>query len=290
MDTKYLFYITLIISIVVQVVTGIVDIAAVFVKVPNIYSIIRQLLILELVVQFIEGSFYVWLAYNFTKVLNVTPKRYIDWVITTPTMLITLIIYLIYLNKKIENKTGELEFFTLLKENSNVIIPVLILNWLMLLFGYLGEIRAIPVLFGVFLGFIPFLIYLNKKVENKTDELDFFTIFKDNSNVIIPVIILNWLMLLFGYLGEIRTIPVLLGVFLGFIPFLIYYYLIYVNYVTQDSNGYLLFWYFFFFWSLYGFAAVLPYNFKNSLYNILDLFAKNFFGIFLSYIIISGNY
>ena len=227
MDTKHLFYVTLIISIIVQVITGVIEIGAFFVKVPSVYSIIRQLLLIELTVQIIEGSFYVWLAYNFTKVLNVTPKRYIDWVITTPSMLITLIIYLIYLNKKAENKTGELEFFTLFKENSNIIIPVLLLNWLMLFFGYLGEIRAIPVLLGVFLGFIPFLIY---------------------------------------------------------------YYLIYVNYVTQNSSGYMLFWYFFFFWSLYGFVAVLPYYLKNALYNILDLFAKNFFGIFLSYIIFTGNY
>ena len=227
MDTKYLFYVTLIISIIVQFITGVIEFGAFFVKVPSVYSIIRQLLLIELVVQIVEGSFYVWLAYNFTKVLNVTPKRYIDWVITTPTMLITLIMYLIFLNKKVENKTGEMEFFTLFKENSNVIVPVLVLNWLMLLFGYLGEIRAIPVLLGVFLGFIPFVIY---------------------------------------------------------------YYLIYVNYVTPNTNGYLLFWYFFFFWSLYGFVAVLPYYLKNSFYNILDLFAKNFFGIFLSYIIFSGNY
>lgn len=227
MDTKYLFYITLIISIIVQIITGIIEIGAFFIKVPTIYSIIRQLLILELVVQFLEGTFYFWLAYNFTKVINVTPKRYIDWVITTPTMLITLMMY---------------------------------------------------------------LIYLNKTVENKTNELDFFIILKDNLNVFIPVIILNWLMLFFGYLGEMRIIPVLLGVFLGFIPFLIYYYMIYVNYVNQDTNGYLLFWYFFFFWSLYGFVAVLPYYIKNSFYNILDLFAKNFFGLFLSYIIFSGNY
>jgi hypothetical protein len=227
MDTKYLFYITLVISIIVQIITGIIEIGTFFVKVPTIYTIIRQLLLIELVVQVLEGSFYFWLVYNFTKVLNVTPKRYIDWVITTPTMLITLIVY---------------------------------------------------------------LIYLTKKDENKTNELDFFTILKDNSNIIIPVVLLNWLMLLFGYLGEIRAIPVLLGVFLGFIPFLLYYYLIYVNYVTQSSSGYLLFWYFFFFWSLYGFVAVLPYYVKNSLYNILDLFAKNFFGIFLSYIILSGNY
>ena len=135
-----------------------------------------------------------------------------------------------------------------------------------------------------------YLIYLNKKAENKTGEMEFLTIIKENSNVFIPVLLLNWLMLFFGYLGEIRAIPVLLGVFLGFIPFLIYYYLIYVNYVTQNTSGYLLFWYFLFFWSLYGFVAVLPYYLKNALYNILDLFAKNFFGIFLSYIIISGNY
>jgi len=226
MDTKYLFYITLVISIIVQIITGIIEIGAFFVKVPIIYSLIRQLLIIELVVQFLEGMFYLWLAYNFTKVLNVTPKRYIDWVITTPSMLITLMMY---------------------------------------------------------------LIYLNKRVENKTNELDFFTLLKDNLNIVIPVVILNWLMLLFGYLGEMRIIPILLGVFLGFIPFLIYYYIIYVNYVTENVSN-LLFWYFFFFWSLYGFAAVLPYYVKNSCYNILDLFAKNFFGIFLSYIIFFEKY
>ena len=227
MDTKYLFYITLVISIIVQIITGIIEVGAFFVKVPTIYTIIRELLILELIVQLLEGSFYVWLAYNFNKVLNVTPKRYIDWVITTPTMLVSLIVYLIYLNKKEENKTKQLDFLTLMKEHSNIIIPVVLLNWLMLLFGYLGEIGAIPVLLGVFLGFIPFLIY---------------------------------------------------------------YYLIYVNFVTSNSTGYLLFWYFFFFWSLYGFVAVLPYYIKNAFYNILDLFAKNFFGIFLSYLIFSGNY
>jgi hypothetical protein len=227
MYTKYLFYITLVISIIIQIITGIIEIGAFFVKVPTMYSIIKQLLIIELVVQFIEAMFYVWLAYNFTKILNVTPKRYIDWIITTPTMLITLMIYLIYLNKKVENKINELNLFTLLKENLNIFIPV---------------------------------------------------------------VLLNWLMLLFGYLGETRIIPVLLGVFLGFIPFLSYYYIIYVNYVTQNASEKLLFWYFFFFWSLYGVVAILPYYVKNSFYNILDLFAKNFFGIFLSYIIFFEKY
>ena len=227
MNAKYFFYITLVISVIVQTVTGIIEVGAFFIKVPTIYYLIKQLLIIELVVQFIEGLFYSWLVYNYTKVLNITPKRYFDWVITTPSMIISLMVY---------------------------------------------------------------LIYLNKKTENKTNELDIFTLFKENSIIFISVLILNWVMLLFGYLGEMRIIPILLGVFLGFISFLIYYYIIYVNYVTQNTNGYLLFWYFFFFWSLYGVVAVLTYYIKNAFYNILDLFSKNFFGIFLSYIIFSGNY
>jgi hypothetical protein len=225
------------------------------------------LLILELVVQFFEGTFYVWLAYNFTKVLNVTPKRYIDWTITTPTMLITLMTYLIYLNKMVENKTYS---------------PTDVISEHVVYTNLTDE------------GEQP---EYNEKTDGveatsifSPNELDFFTILKDNSKIFISVVFLNWLMLLFGYLGEMKIIPVLLGVFLGFIPFLLYYYIIYVNYVTQNTNGYLLFWYFFFFWSMYGFVAVLPYYVKNTFYNILDLFAKNFFGIFLSYVIFSGNY
>ena len=115
MDSKYLFYITLIISIIVQIITGGIEIVALFIKVPSAYSLIRELLMFEFIVQLIEGIFYIWLAYNFTKIVNVTPKRYIDWVITTPTMLITLMLYLIYLNKKTNNETNNLELFTLLK-------------------------------------------------------------------------------------------------------------------------------------------------------------------------------
>ena len=211
-----------------QIITGVIELGAFFIKVPTIYSLIKQLLMIELVVQLFEGTFYYWLAHNHTKVLNITPNRYIDWVITTPTMLITLMVY---------------------------------------------------------------LIFLNKKEENKIDDSDnIYTLLKENATIFIPVVLLNWAMLLFGYLGEMQIIPVLLGVFLGFIPFLIYYYIIYVNYVTQNTSGYALFWYFFCFWSLYGVVAGLPYYIKNAFYNILDLFAKNFFGIFLSYIIFTGNY
>jgi len=51
---------------------------------------------LELFVQLIEGVFYIWLAFNFLTLTNITPKRYFDWMITTPTMLINLMFYKTY--------------------------------------------------------------------------------------------------------------------------------------------------------------------------------------------------
>jgi hypothetical protein len=225
-NTKSSFYNTLILSIVIQVVTGIIEIVSLFVNVK--VPLIKQLLVLEVIVQLIEGLFYIWLFFNFNEVTNVTPKRYIDWSITTPTMLVQLILYLIYLKDK----------------------------------------------------------------ENGLDvtTLDFFTLLTENSSAISFVLSLNWLMLIFGYLGEVNIIDTLSGVLLGFVPFLIYYYIIYVKYARESKDGWKLFWYFFTFWSLYGVVALLPYYIKNALYNILDLFAKNFFGLFLSYIILTGDY
>ena len=160
MNTKKYFFITLILSVIVQVITGIMEIITLFIKVDRPYKIIKQLLVLEVSVQFIEGLFYLWLVYNFNQVTNVTPKRYFDWFITTPTMLISLTIYLIYLDRRErEMDTSKLDLYNLLIENSTNLFYILCLNWLMLLFGYLGEMKIISTLYGVVLGFIPFLIY-----------------------------------------------------------------------------------------------------------------------------------
>jgi hypothetical protein len=101
-------------------------------------------------------------------------------------------------------------------------------------------------------------------------------------------VLLNWLMLLFGYLGETSVIPVFVGVFVGFIPFFLYYYIIYNKYATLSDTGFKMYVYFLIFWSLYGIVALLPYKEKTIGYNILDLFSKNFFGLFLSSLIIKA--
>lgn len=229
MNTEYIFITTLVISIIVQFITGIIEVSTLFISIPKTFNLIRQLLIMEVIVQIIEGLFYIWLALNLNKIIDITPKRYIDWSITTPTMLVTLILYLIYLANR-EKKITPLH------------------------------------------------------------KLDFFNLFSENSQNILIILILNWLMLLFGYLGEIKIIPTIIGIILGFIPFLIYYYIIYKEYAYKTKEGTYIFLYFFIFWSLYGIVALFPYYIKNSFYNILDLFSKNFFGIFLSYIILTRKY
>jgi hypothetical protein len=216
MDT---IYITGISSLIIQLITGIFDFYVLHLKVPKEVMILKQVLFLEFVVQIIEFTFYVWMIYNFNKLDNITPSRYWDWALTTPTMLISLCIYLIYL-KNIENKK-------VIEEN------------------------IIQVIF-------------------------------ENATVIIPVVVLNFFMLIFGYLGETKVIPFKLATIFGFMPFLLYFYLIYENLAKFSVYGMRIFFMFSFIWALYGVANLLSYKVKNTLYNILDLFSKNFFGLFIA--------
>jgi hypothetical protein len=135
---------------------------------------------------------------------------------------------------------------------------------------------------------------LNTDNGNGKVSLSLIQILRENAVPIAQILGLNWLMLLFGYLGEVGAIPLVAGVALGFAPFIAYFYIIYerfvANYVNNnnDTTSLKIYAYFLFFWSLYGIVAVLPYTLKNTIYNGLDLFSKNFFGLFLSYLIVSN--
>jgi len=228
---------TVYISLVVQIITGIFDVYVMIVNQNKEMILLKSILLLELIVQVVEGTFYVWMAYLFSSIKNVTPKRYFDWVITTPLMLFSLCMYLDYLKEKEEEDKKE------------------------------------------------------KKDNEKKDSFVNYTLdpiidaFSKDKEVLIPIFLLNWLMLLFGYLGEIGVINNLIAVACGFIPFIIYYVMIYNHYAKYTAFGKQMFWYFAGVWSLYGVAAIMPYYWKNIGYNILDIFSKNFFGLYLAYLI-----
>jgi bacteriorhodopsin len=209
-------------SLFVQVITGIIDYYVLTLPTSSELKLLHDLLLLEFIVQFIEGIFYVWLVFSITTAANITLYRYWDWFITTPTMLITFSTFLVYLN---------------LKSRGTDLIP------------------------------------------------SFTTIIGENFKTYVGIVILNAFMLAFGYLGELKIISVFQSVFWGFIPFFIMFYMIYDKFAKYTELGTTMFWYFVVVWSLYGVAACLSYKIKNTSYNILDLFAKNFFGLFLAYVL-----
>jgi len=214
-------------SLFIQLITGIVGIKGLSYKLDKKDEILKSALKLETLVQLIEFIFYLYLVYSIhNKILpnNITSIRYFDWAITTPTMLLSTIIYLKYNEEKEKNKT--IKLFDLLKSEKNKILKILVANWMMLLFGYLGEINVIDIKYTTPIGFI-FFAYVFK--------------------------------------------------------------MLYSNYAVKTYQGLKLYWPMFIIWSLYGVAAVFDFNIKNTSYNILDIFAKNFYGIFLFILIKSKS-
>jgi hypothetical protein len=97
--------------------------------------------------------------------------------------------------------------------------------------------------------------------------------------------IYNFLMLLIGYLHEISVVDIWGSTIIGFIFLGLVFEKIYSEYATGSPDNMPLFWLMAVLWSLYGVAAALPPRYKNFMYNILDIFSKNFYGVYLVYII-----
>jgi bacteriorhodopsin len=130
-----------------------------------------------------------------------------------------------------------------------------------------------------------YLLHTKNLEENKNHDL--FNLINSEKYTLITIILLNWAMLFFGYIAELGKMNVKLSTFLGFIPFFAMFYIIYENYSKYSSIGVNTFYYFTFVWGLYGVAALMSYEVKNIMYNVLDLFAKNFFGLYLAYVLIT---
>jgi bacteriorhodopsin len=96
----------------------------------------------------------------------------------------------------------------------------------------------------------------------------------------IIIVILNWLMLLFGYLGESKIISSMKGLLLGFFFYaamLLYMYM----YIIPKGCSLAVFIIFAVIWTGYGIAYMLKEEEKNIAYNILDIMSKAVFGFVL---------
>jgi hypothetical protein len=129
-----------------------------------------------------------------------------------------------------------------------------------------------------------YLLHTRYLEENKN--VDLFTSIYYERYTLMTIILLNWTMLFFGYMSELGKINVITSTFLGFIPFFMMFYIIYENYSKYTQTGKNTFLYIVIVWSFYGIAALMKYEIKNIMYNVLDLFSKNFFALYLAYILI----
>ena len=126
--------------------------------------------------------------------------------------------------------------------------------------------------------------FLNHEGDKPTRLTDFLS---NHKGSIITIVLLNAAMLLFGFVGEFGYLSIYTSTALGFIPFALNFKYIKDTFLPPDADGFknAVFYWFVFFWALYGVFALMSYTVKNVGYNILDIFAKNFFGLFLAYIV-----
>ena len=130
--------------------------------------------------------------------------------------------------------------------------------------------------------------FLNHEKNTSNRLIDFLS---NNKRSIVIIVLLNATMLLCGLICELGYLSPYTSTALGFIPFILNFKYIKDTFLPSSEdkfkNG--IFYWFVFFWSLYGVFAIMTYKIKNTGYNILDIFAKNVFGLFLSYIIWSKS-
>jgi hypothetical protein len=146
------------ISLIIQLITGILILFGINIKIPDDKKLFNDLLKLELGVQSIEFIFYIWLILNFNNISNLTRYRYYDWMISTPLMLITLTALLDQNNYK--------SLYEFINNNKIFLSKILLANFFMLLFGLLGELKIIDYTTAIILGWIPF-IYVFKEIYDK---------------------------------------------------------------------------------------------------------------------------
>lgn len=206
-------------SIIIQIISTVITWEGLFKKLKGSDVVLKEILAIENIVQIIEFTFYLYIASYNTDVNKMGSIRYIDWFVTTPTMLFTTIVYMEYNNVK--NKGELLDVKKFISLNKMKMYQIFINNFFMLVCGLLVERNIISMYLGISIGF--YFFYQTFKIIH--------TYTKNNV-----------------------------------INDRLYAFLVIV-------------------WGLYGFAAMLSNKNKNISYNLLDLVAKNFYGLYIFFLI-----
>jgi len=225
------------ISLAVQIATAFVGLQGLTYALPAPHSVLSHLLALETFVQFVELTFYAWFVYQFN-LSTMALTRYADWFFTTPTMLLTTIMYFRY--QSALRAGAEAEGFAGPDEPQPQ--PEM-------------TIQSIGKTIGDFIR------------KNKADVAIIFAA--------------NVFMLATGALGEIGALPLIPATLLGFGGLAVSFATIYRKFAKDTRVGRAMFAFLVTIWSAYGVAFLFPTAAKNITFNVLDVFAKHFFGVYL---------
>ena len=208
------------ISIYVQIAVGLIDLFALsFINLPEQHMILKDILVLETIVQVIETGWYIFVIRRLPQE-DMAKNRYYDWLFSTPLMLINMFCYLLY--------EDQLEF------------------------------------------------------DPSGTPLRLSSIFKTHYESIIRIILSNLAMLSIGYLYEMGQLSKQVAFWYGLIFLVNTFSIIYTGTGAKSTKGRIVFSIMFLLWSIYGFAFLLPTVTKNSIFNIVDLFSKNFFELYIA--------
>jgi len=93
------------------------------------------------------------------------------------------------------------------------------------------------------------------------------------------IVVLDYFMLYFGYLGETKQIDRTTADVIGFLGYIGIFMIIFKNYVKQNKLNYIVFSAYAIIWAMYGFVYFLDEYNKNLVTNWLDLISKSLIGI-----------
>lgn len=145
-------------------------------------------------------------------------------------------------------------------------------------FRYYDWMITTPMMLFSTMGFYKYLQHTEAR------PMRLLSFFQEYSPSIVFILFANFLMLLFGYLQELGLISIVSSTVFGFGALFSSFGAMYETFV-KDAPKQFIFFFVFFVWSLYGIAAMFENHLKNTAYNILDIFSKNFYGVYLSYFI-----
>jgi hypothetical protein len=152
---------------------------------------------------------------------------------------------------------------------------------------YYDWVISTPLMLVSLFSYLLYEDHMENNPNNPPIRLSF--IMENYRDSIVQIILSNFFMLSIGYLYEIGKITKDIAFAYGLVFLLNTFSIIYMKAIHTSMNGKIVFFVMFLLWSIYGIAFILPTATKNSIFNITDLFSKNFFEVYITIVAINKN-